>query len=183
MDMAKSEKIINSYAEQQRKAFAEILKTLRKNAGLTQKQLADKSGIGLSVIARYETAGALPRPKAIEKLATALDVPPYALDYSVGRGSYFETAPLRAHGVNVIVLGNGWIRISIPGSNEIELPTETCKVLYEYCVNETDTAFKNIISEYRINLFIREAFKWYQDNCIVPGPGSVPDPDDQHDKK
>ena len=67
---------VQQAAAQQRELFAERLKTLRNNAGLTQAQLAEKSGIHPALITRYETAGAMPRQKAIEKLAAALDVAP-----------------------------------------------------------------------------------------------------------
>ena len=56
------------------KLFAEKLKTARKKAGLTQKELADKAGMHPSVIARYEAGGAMPRQKAIDKLLNAIEV-------------------------------------------------------------------------------------------------------------
>ena len=58
------------------KSFSEILRYYRKAAGLTQAQLAERAGMMTSVIARYETGNAMPRKKAIEKLAAALDVSP-----------------------------------------------------------------------------------------------------------
>lgn len=57
------------------KLFAEKIKAARKTAGLTQRQLAEKSGIHQAVIARYETGNAMPRQKAIDKLAKTLGVP------------------------------------------------------------------------------------------------------------
>ena len=73
---------IREAAEQQRRLFGERLRTLRKDAGLTQQQLAQRSGFTVSVIARYEAGGSLPRPQAIEKLAAALGVSAADLDGS-----------------------------------------------------------------------------------------------------
>ena len=58
------------------KSFSETLRYYRESAGLTQYQLADKAGINQTLITRYETGKAMPRKKAIEKLAAALDVSP-----------------------------------------------------------------------------------------------------------
>ena len=73
---------IQENAKFQRQLFGERLRTLRKNAGLTQQQLAEYSGFTASVIARYEAGGSLPRPQALEKLAAALNVPVSDLDGS-----------------------------------------------------------------------------------------------------
>ena len=73
---------IQENAKFQRQLFGERLRALRKNAGLTQQQLAEKSGFTASVIARYEAGGSLPRPQALEKLAAALGVPVSDLDGS-----------------------------------------------------------------------------------------------------
>lgn len=62
-----------------RNNFARNLKSIRKNAGLTQLQLAEKAGFKAPVITRYETGGALPRPEALAKLAAALNVNPNEL--------------------------------------------------------------------------------------------------------
>jgi transcriptional regulator with XRE-family HTH domain len=69
----------------QKKKFGERLRTLRTNAGLTQKQLSEKTGYKTSVIARYEAGGVLPRPQAIETLAAALGVPVSDLDGSTSK--------------------------------------------------------------------------------------------------
>ena len=73
---------IQEAAKQQRRLFGERLRTLRKSAGLTQQQLADKAGFKSPAIVRYEAGRALPRPQAIEKLAAALGVPVADLDGS-----------------------------------------------------------------------------------------------------
>lgn len=65
--------------EMARNNFARNLKNKRKAAGLTQQQLADKAGFKAPVIVRYEAGGALPRPEALEKLASALNIKPEEL--------------------------------------------------------------------------------------------------------
>ena len=55
-------------------AFAERLAEFRKTKGLTQKALADASGMSLIQINRYEGGNSLPNLEAIRKLAVALGV-------------------------------------------------------------------------------------------------------------
>ena len=71
-------------AATQRKIFARRLRTLRINAGITQKQLAERGGFKPPAIARYEAGQVLPRPDAAERLAGALGVPVSHLDGSNG---------------------------------------------------------------------------------------------------
>lgn len=55
--------------------FAQKLKDLRIEKNLTQEELANKSGISLKTISRYELGETLPRTKKYyEKLADALEV-------------------------------------------------------------------------------------------------------------
>ena len=54
--------------------FGEMLKKLRAEAGLTQKQLADMSGVGQNTIARYELGQREPSLAAGQALAKALGV-------------------------------------------------------------------------------------------------------------
>ena len=56
-------------------AFAEQLKTLRHQAGITQDQLAFEAGISLSQIARIETARINPTLSTVFAIAHALDIP------------------------------------------------------------------------------------------------------------
>jgi transcriptional regulator with XRE-family HTH domain len=51
--------------------IAELLKQTRKSASLTQKQLADKSGISFVSINRIE-GGSFPRLSVIEKLFNSM---------------------------------------------------------------------------------------------------------------
>ena len=49
--------------------FGTKLKELRKSAGLTQKQLADRLGVTSSVVSYYELAARTPSPDVLVKLA------------------------------------------------------------------------------------------------------------------
>ena len=54
--------------------FPERLVQLRKEKRLTQQELADKSGVSVIQIRRYEGASAQPTMELIKKLAVALSV-------------------------------------------------------------------------------------------------------------
>ena len=53
--------------------FSERLRELREQAQMTQKQLAEKSGVQSRMIQRYEAGTSHPRISAVEKLAVALE--------------------------------------------------------------------------------------------------------------
>ncbi len=55
------------------------LREMRKRALLTQKQLADKSGVGITTIIRIERNQVEPHARTIRKLAESLDVEPHEL--------------------------------------------------------------------------------------------------------
>jgi transcriptional regulator with XRE-family HTH domain len=55
------------------------LRDLRKRALLTQKELADKSGVGVTTIIRIERNQVEPQGSTIRKLARALSVAPEEL--------------------------------------------------------------------------------------------------------
>jgi transcriptional regulator with XRE-family HTH domain len=55
------------------------LRDLRKRALLTQRQLADKSGVGVTTIIRIERNQVEPHGSTIRKLADALSVAPEEL--------------------------------------------------------------------------------------------------------
>lgn len=61
--------------------FGSRLKTLRQNAGMTQKQLADQIGITKSVISFYELRERTPSPDILIKLASIFHV---STDYLLG---------------------------------------------------------------------------------------------------
>jgi len=55
------------------------LREIRKRALLTQQQLADKSGVGVTTIIRAERNQVEPQVRTIRKLAKALGVEPHEL--------------------------------------------------------------------------------------------------------
>ena len=55
------------------------LREIRKRALLTQQQLADKSGVGVTTIIRVERNQVEPQARTIRKLAEALGVEPHEL--------------------------------------------------------------------------------------------------------
>lgn len=61
--------------------FGERLKELRQNAGLTQKQLADKIWVTKASISYYEQSERNPSPEVLMKLANAFHV---TTDYLLG---------------------------------------------------------------------------------------------------
>ena len=60
------------------------LRDLRKRALLTQKELADKSGVGVTTIIRIERNQVEPHGRTIRRLAEALEVAPEELVKSEG---------------------------------------------------------------------------------------------------
>jgi transcriptional regulator with XRE-family HTH domain len=59
--------------------FAENLATIRKRKGLSQSDLAQKTGISTRMISHYETEGILPPVDRLEALAEALEIPAFEL--------------------------------------------------------------------------------------------------------
>lgn len=56
-----------------------ILKELRESQFLTQRELAEKSGVGIATIVRIEKGTRRPTFSTIKRLAAALDVEPSEL--------------------------------------------------------------------------------------------------------
>lgn len=61
--------------------FGKTLKRLRKEAGLTQKQLASQIGVSKSMISFYELQARIPSPPILVKLASTFHV---SADYLLG---------------------------------------------------------------------------------------------------
>jgi transcriptional regulator with XRE-family HTH domain len=59
--------------------ISDRLRDLRKRALLTQQELADKSGVGVTTIIRIERNQVEPHGSTIRKLAEALEVEPQEL--------------------------------------------------------------------------------------------------------
>ncbi|WP_433417557.1 helix-turn-helix domain-containing protein [Microtetraspora malaysiensis] len=54
--------------------LGELLRRLRKDAGLTGKDLAQRAGVVQPTISRMETGRLLPSPEVVERVSTALDL-------------------------------------------------------------------------------------------------------------
>ena len=61
--------------------FHELLKQLRTEAGLTQKQLGERIGVPKSVISYYELQERIPSPDTLKKIAAEFHV---TTDYLLG---------------------------------------------------------------------------------------------------
>lgn len=53
----------------------DMIKKIRKEKGLTQKQLGELCGMADSAVRRYENGNQNPKIETLEKIAAALDVP------------------------------------------------------------------------------------------------------------
>jgi UDP-N-acetylglucosamine 1-carboxyvinyltransferase len=60
-------------AEYQDLRFGQLIKLLRLESGLSQRQLAERVGSTQSAIARMEAGGSQPKLATLKKLAEALD--------------------------------------------------------------------------------------------------------------
>ncbi len=64
--------------------IGERLRDLRKRALMTQRELAERSGVGVTTIVRIERNQVEPHGSTIRKLAEALGVEPYELVKEAG---------------------------------------------------------------------------------------------------
>ena len=72
-------KHVDRTASESQRRFAERLSSLRRRSGLSQRQLAELSGVGRVTIARIEAASQSPRLETAQRLATAMGYPIQAL--------------------------------------------------------------------------------------------------------
>lgn len=79
--------------------FAEKIKTLRKERGLTQMQLATMTNISLAVIAGVESGRRPPSKEVAKRLSEFFDVPIEVFireDFEIARGQHFaKTIPMK----------------------------------------------------------------------------------------
>lgn len=60
------------------------IKSIRKEKGLGQKELADKCGLSINALSQIETNSSFPHKTTIEKIAASLEVPvSYLLFFSI----------------------------------------------------------------------------------------------------
>ena len=62
--------------------LGERLRNLRKERGITQKELAEKLSMDTSIVCKYESGAAVPSYEALEKIADFFEV---STDYLFGR--------------------------------------------------------------------------------------------------
>ncbi|WP_083822115.1 Scr1 family TA system antitoxin-like transcriptional regulator [Saccharopolyspora spinosa] len=85
-------------SDQQRKNLADTLRQLRKAAGLSGERLAVRAAMSQSKISRIESGKALPTVADVERIMTALDVPPDAREelLALTRSANVEYTSLRS---------------------------------------------------------------------------------------
>ncbi len=72
-------KLADRTALEGQRRFADRLSSLRRRSGLSQRELAELSGVGRVTIARIEAASQSPRLETVQRLATAMGYPIQAL--------------------------------------------------------------------------------------------------------
>ena len=90
--------------------LAETVKKLRKARGLTQIDLAEKTGINRSIIGRIESEAFKPSTDQLEALAEALDFEVTDLYLEAG-GKTVKAYPM--HSYNIAVAGTGYVGLSL----------------------------------------------------------------------
>lgn len=80
--------------------FANRLSALLAQSGLTQKELAEKTGLTPAAISRYVSGNRMPREIVVAKIAKALDVQPRDLTGTNAEQEVDEAVQLIARNVN-----------------------------------------------------------------------------------
>src|SRR5689334_11558288 len=73
--------------------FGDMLKTMREKAGLSQSQLAERSGLSLRSIQNWEQGHRVPRAQMLLALARGVGVPVEKLLTEIGGGAPAESPP------------------------------------------------------------------------------------------
>ncbi len=154
---------VKQAAEMERQLFAERLKTLRKNAGLTQLQLADKSGVDRVLINRYENGAAMPRPKTIEALAAALNVE-MDLFFPESVPVLFDIDVLKRNGVNVSYDKiTGVYKLSVPGLPELKTTDiDMINWLWEYSEQNAEKILRPVKEKLITETFTRNLYTEFE---------------------
>ncbi|MBQ8894379.1 MAG: helix-turn-helix domain-containing protein [Clostridia bacterium] len=79
--------------------FAERIKSLRLERGLTQKELGERCGMADSAIRKYESGKVVPGYESLFKIAKALGIEDYRIIFDDDGEMFYETkeAETRAH--------------------------------------------------------------------------------------
>ena len=104
-------------------AIGDRIKELRKESGMTQKELANAMGVTASMIGQYETGIRTPKYETLERIARSLSVSTEAL---MGKGIEVDLGLLALH-----------------VARDYGIPGETAEKIVNYCVDTLDLAFKS----------------------------------------
>ena len=77
-----------------RKEFGGRLRHFRQNAGMTQKELAAKSGLAVESIRKYEQGRRMPKPENMKNLATTLQISPEDLAGKMKHSSFGQKSSM-----------------------------------------------------------------------------------------
>ena len=80
-----------------RHTFIQNMKYYRKQAGLTQEKLAEAIGMSVSYIGDMEARERFPSAETIDKIAKALNVPPYVLFNEKGSPNAIKSTFLKKY--------------------------------------------------------------------------------------
>ena len=67
-----------------REIFKENLKFYRKQKGISQEQLSEMMGFGITYITEIESRNKFPKPETIDMIAEKLDIEPYQFFQKLG---------------------------------------------------------------------------------------------------
>jgi transcriptional regulator with XRE-family HTH domain len=102
-----------------RQTFTNNLRNIRRSAGLSQMRLAERCNTATNYINEIERGNKFPSVEMLEKIASALQVPPYLLLFDfAGQKKPEKTAPL--------------IALKLKEDLFLQLTTATKKILQRY---------------------------------------------------
>ena len=94
------------------------IRALRKKAGITQIDLAEKLGISIATLRRWEAGETAPTGTKISELANVLNTSPEEIvKTEKTESSFHSNLPAATHG-GMIVFENNGVRIELPESEK-----------------------------------------------------------------
>ncbi|MCR5776361.1 MAG: helix-turn-helix domain-containing protein, partial [Lachnospiraceae bacterium] len=92
-----------------KKSLADVVIRKRKELGLTQQQLSDKTGINRAMLSRLETQDYVPSIPQLESLSEVLEFDVTDVLHDGGNGENLEkVSPL-----NIAIAGTGYVGLSV----------------------------------------------------------------------
>ena len=117
------------------------IRALRKKAGITQIDLAEKLGISIATLRRWEAGETAPTGTKITELANILNVNPEEIVKTERTESSFHSDLSRpAHNNGMIVFENNGVRIELP---ESEKGYQVLAELVKTFVNNSENKIKD----------------------------------------